>query len=323
MTTSLHAPISMQITLTPSDLPEARVLLPHQIRVWGNQVDDILVLVDLPPWRTRDAAAVRAQHELAGFLDQQRALHPQLDWKLMDYSREAIAGVQETFYGGHRVPMHDYRNRPIYGYLHLLLATRHDLVFHIDGDMMFGGGSQSWMAEARDQLARRPELLACNPLPGPPRADGKLLSQRVSPTPELGASYAYRFPTLSYRVFLLDRRVMAERLAPLHTEWPSPLRSVTSVLRTRRRPHALLEQVIANAMRREGQWRLDFLGVGRGMWSLHPRIRGPRFKRALPELLRLVEAEEVHPRQRGEYDLTEEMLRMAESGGRVAARRAG
>ena len=49
MTTSLHAPISMQITLTPSDLVEARVLLPHQIRVWGNQVDDILVLVDLPP----------------------------------------------------------------------------------------------------------------------------------------------------------------------------------------------------------------------------------------------------------------------------------
>ena len=73
MTTSLHSPISMQITLTPSDLTEARLLLPHQIRVWGNQVDDILVLVDLPPWRTRDAAAVQAQQELAGFLDRQRA----------------------------------------------------------------------------------------------------------------------------------------------------------------------------------------------------------------------------------------------------------
>ena len=75
MTTSLHSPISMQITLTPSDLTEARLLLPHQIRVWGNQVDDILVLVDLPPWRTRDAAAVQAQQELAGFLDRQRVLH--------------------------------------------------------------------------------------------------------------------------------------------------------------------------------------------------------------------------------------------------------
>ena len=323
MTTSPHSPVSMQITLTPYDLAEARLLLPHQIQVWGNQVDDILVLVDLPPWRPRDSVTVQAQQELAGFLDQQRALHPHLEWKPMDYSREAVARVQETFYGGHRVPMHDYRNRPIYGYLHLLLATHHDLVFHIDGDMMFGGGSQTWMAEALDQLTRRPDLLACNPLPGPPRADGKLLSQRVSPTPELGAPYMYRFPTLSYRVFLLDRRVMAERLAPLRTEWPSPLRSVTSVLRTRRRPHALLEQVIAHAMRRQGQWRLDFLGVGPGMWSLHPRIRGPRFKRALPELLRLVEAEEVHPRQRGEYDLTEVMLRMAESGGRVPARRAG
>lgn len=83
----------------------------------------------------------------------------------------------------------DFRRRPIDGYLHLLLATHHDLVFHIDGDMMFGGGSQTWMAEALDQLSRRPELLACNPLPSPPRADGKLLSQRGSPTPELGAPY--------------------------------------------------------------------------------------------------------------------------------------
>jgi hypothetical protein len=241
----------------------------------------------------------------------------------MDYSREAVARVQETFYGGRRVPMHDYRNRPIYGYLHLLLATRHNLVFHIDGDMMFGGGSQTWMAEAVEQLTGRPDLLACNPLPGPPRADGKLLSQRVTPAPEPGASYQYRFPTLSYRVFLLDRRVIAERLAPLRPEWPSPLRCVTGVLRSRWRPHALLEQVIAHAMRRRGRWRLDFLGVGPGMWSLHPRIRGPRFKQALPELLRLVEAGEVHLRQRGEYDLTEEMLRMAESGRRMPARRAG
>src|SRR4051794_13226553 len=323
MTTSPGSPISMQVTLTPNDLAEARVLLPHQIRIWGNQADEILVLVDLPPWRQRDAAGERAEGELAGFLDQQRALHPHLDWKPMDYSRGAIARVEETFYGGRRVPMHDCRNRPIYGYLHLLLATRHDLVFHIDGDMMFGGGSQTWMAEALEQLTRRPEILACNPLPGPPRADSQLLSQRVPPEPEPGASRSYRFPTLSYRVFLLDRRALTERLGPLRTEWPSPFRSVTSVLRTRRRPHALLEQVIAGAMRRRRQWRLDFLGAGSGMWSLHLRIRGPRFTRALTELLRLVEAEEVHDRQRGEYDLREEMLRVAESGGRMAGQRAG
>ena len=129
MRASPGSPISMQITLTPNDLAEARVLLPHQIRTWGNQVDDILVLVDLPPWRRRDAAAEHAEGKLAGFLDQQRALHRHLDWKPMDYSPEAVARVEQTFYGGRRVPMHDCRNRPIYGYLHLLLATRHDWSF--------------------------------------------------------------------------------------------------------------------------------------------------------------------------------------------------
>jgi hypothetical protein len=36
-----------------------------------------------------------------------------------------------------------------------------------------------------------------------------------------------------------------------------------------------------------------------------------------------MEAEKVHDRQRGEYDLREEMLRMAESGGRMAEQGAG
>jgi hypothetical protein len=305
----------MQITLIPSDLEEARHLLPHQLRTWAAQVDEILCLVDVPPERLKQEETRSALAELGEFLDQQRLLHPQLAWRLVDYSPEAVAAVEATFYGGRPVPVYDCRNRPIYAYLHLLLAVRHDLVFHIDGDMMFGGASQTWMAEALDQLARRPEILACNPLPGPPRSDGQLLSQRYRPTPEPDTPFAYRFPTLSYRVFLLDRRAMAERLAPLRDEWPPLPRSVRALLRRRTRPHALLEQVIAHAMMRRGQYRLDFLGQAPGMWSLHPRYRTERYKRVLPDLIRLVEAGAVPQAQRGEYDLQDAMLGMAEPAG--------
>jgi hypothetical protein len=210
----------MQVTLTPADLEEVRYLLPHQLRVWGEQVDDVLCLVDLPPWAPYDGDTERRLGELEEFFGQQRLAHPHLSWRMVDYSPAAMRQVADTFYGGRRVPVKDYRDRAIYTYLYLLTATRHDLVFHIDCDMLFGGGSQTWMAESLDELARRPELLACNPLPGPPRHDGRLRSQRYPPVPE-PQPHTYRFPTLSYRVFILDRRAVPERLGPLRDEWPS------------------------------------------------------------------------------------------------------
>lgn len=307
-------PVSMQVTLTPSDLDEVRHLLPHQLRVLGSQVDEVLCLVDLPPWKAGGQGLDRQMGELAEFFEEQRLAHPHLSWRTVDYSPAAMRQVADTFYGGRDVPVQDYRNRPIYTYLYLLVATRHDLVFHIDCDMMFGGGSRTWMSEAVEHLAQRPDVLACNPLPGPPRTDGRLLSQRYAPEPEPETPFTYRFPTLSYRVFILDRRALPQRLGPLRDEWPSLRSSLRGLMFQRRRPHALLEQVVAGAMMRRGVWRLDFLGRDPGMWSLHPRYRTPRFKRALPDLIRLVERGQVHPAQRGEYDLTEQMLRLAESG---------
>lgn len=312
MTAPVRSPVSMQITLTPADLEEVRHFLPHQLRVWGAQVDEVLCLVDDPPQPERERPR-RPLDQLGQFLDEQRRTHPRLHWQLVDYSPEAIRRVETTFYGGRRVPLHDCRSRPIYAYLHLLLATRHDLVFHIDCDMMFGGRSQTWMAEAVDQLARRPDIIACKPLPGPPRPDGRLLSQRYGATPEPRPAVAYRLPTLTYRAFVLDRRAFAARLAPFRSEWAPLYRSLRTLVLRRRRPYALLEQVIAGAMRRRGQSRLDFLGEGPGMWAVHPPRRTARFKRALPELIRLIEAGEVHDSQRGEYDLTEGMLASAEA----------
>jgi hypothetical protein len=313
MTPRARAPVSLQLTLTPSDLEEVRFLLPHQLRIWGGQVDEVLCLVDVPPWKQGREETTRSLGEVGEFLEDQRRTHPHLRWGQVDYSAEAVRRVETTFYGGHSVPIHDYRCRPIYGYLYLLLAPLHDLVLHIDCDMMFGGGSQTWVGEAVEQLGRRPELLACNPLPGPPRPDGRLLSQRHRHVAEPGTKPAYRFQTLSYRVFLLDRRAFAERLAPLRSEWPPLHNALRALLRRRRRPHALLEQVITGAMLRRGQFRLDFLGTNPGMWSLHPRFRTGRFKRALPRLIQLIEAQEVHRSQLGEYDLTEGMLAVAES----------
>jgi hypothetical protein len=37
---------TLQISLAPSDLPHARVLLAHQLRTWAGQVEEVLLTVD-------------------------------------------------------------------------------------------------------------------------------------------------------------------------------------------------------------------------------------------------------------------------------------
>ena len=99
-----RAPVSMQITLTPSDLQEVRHFLPHQLRIWAGQVDEVLLLVDVPPAKAGRDGAMGSLGELREVLEKQRRSHRHLDWRLVDYSPEARRQVELTFYGGRSVP---------------------------------------------------------------------------------------------------------------------------------------------------------------------------------------------------------------------------
>ncbi len=305
-------PVTLQVGLTPGDLEEATHLLPHQLRQWAGQVDEVLCTIDCPPPSMSASGMVpEPPTNLCQFIETLIPAFPNLRWAQVNYSPTALAEVAAVFYGGRPVPLQDHRQRPVYAFLFALMAPSNDLVFHIDSDMLFGGGSQTWIQEAVEILGRYPDVLTCSPLPGPPRADRRLLSQRDEPVHEPHPSPAYRFPTLSTRYFLLDRRKLVQDLSPLRAEWP-PLRPTLRSLLNRRRPHDILERVISRAMQRRGLFRVDFLGADPGMWTIHPLIRSARFRGALPELIRRVEAGEVPEAQRGEYDLSEEMLTSAE-----------
>jgi hypothetical protein len=301
-------PVTFQVGLTPGDLAEAQYLLPHQLRQWAGQVDEVLCTVDVPPPGVGPTVTSESTERLCALIEAQMPSHPHLRWTEVDYSTRARREVSDTFYQGRPVPLRDHRDRPVHAFLIALLMARHEYVFHIDSDILFGGGSQEWIGEALELLQQRPDVIACSPLPGPPRADRRLLSQRWPVTPEPHGSPAYRFPTLSTRLFLLNRRRLVSELAPLRAEWP-PLRPSVRTLLRGRRPHDILERVISRAMQRQGMFRVDFLGSAPGMWSIHPLDRSLRFKRLLPELIRRVEAGDVDDAQRGEYDLTEGMFR--------------
>jgi hypothetical protein len=82
----------------------------------------------------------------------------------VDYSRNAVTTISEQFFGGELIPPKDWNGT------FLLIISRALLMlgFHIDSDMMFGGGSQIRIAEAKRLMEARPEVMVCNPHPGPP-----------------------------------------------------------------------------------------------------------------------------------------------------------
>ena len=308
MMSTRRTPVTLRIMLTPTDLDEARHVLPHQLKQWGNQVDEVLCQVDVPA-RFRGSETHR---ELGALIESYGVEYPHLRRQEVEYSAESIARVGEMFYGGGEVPLLDYRDRPVYAYLYGLTAARHDLVFHLDGDMIFGGGSQSWIDEARGLLETCADVFTCSPLPGPPRSDGVLLSQRDKPSPYHTPVSGYQFRTFSSRLFMLDRRKLAAGVGPLRGDWPPPRPSIRVLLTKRERPYDILERVISRRMKECGRYRVDFLGTGLGMWGVHPLQRSSRYRALVPELIRRIEAGDVHESQRGEYDLTEGMLRLAE-----------
>jgi hypothetical protein len=305
MTTAVP-PVSLQINFAHSDLEEAVHVLPHQLRCWAGQVAEVVCVVDRAPRDPSGDAFLRLAR-LKEFLGSFRAEYPHLRVTDVDYSESAVGQISRMFYGGGRVPMRDYRGRAFYPYLYGLIAPRHDLLFHIDCDMIFGGGSQTWIREGLEILRERADILACNPLPGPPRADGRLLSQKVSPIEDPRAPGHYLFPSFTTRLYLLSREQLVDKLGGLERVLAPPKAALGALL-AGRMPYDGVERAISRAMRRRKVYRLDFLGRSPGMWAVHPLYRTPEYVEIVPEVIRMAESGDVPDAQRGEYDLTGSML---------------
>jgi hypothetical protein len=290
-------PVTLQVSLAPTDLPHAIHILPHQLRQWGNQVDEILFNVDLH--RSRGKFGEGWQVRLPGLrqlIHECSALYPHARSVDVDYSEEAQEAVAAAYGVRKLIPIKDYRGAPFYAYLFALNAAQNDLVFHLDSDMLFGGGSQTWIGEALSVLAARPEVLACNPLPGPPTLDATLRSQVLEREPM--TSQAFRSPGMSTRLFVLDRRSLCD----LPIQRPSMRRSLGAWADGNPRLETA-ERSISDLMARQAWTRIDFLGQDPGMWAVHPPYRSATFYERLPALIDEIERGDIPNGQRGHHDV--------------------
>lgn len=314
--------VTLQINVAPTDFPHAVHTLPHQLRQWGGQVQEILFTLDLH--RTaRGGRFGEGWEERLGpmqeLLSSLCAEHPHARVESVDYDAERMSEVAKDLLGGSVMPVKDTKGAPFYPYFHGLHTARNALVLHLDSDMMFGGGGQTWVSEGCALLAEQRDVLACNPLGGPPGPDGEPSTQQAQRVP--GPAQAFRFSSMNSRVYLLDRDRLRERLLPMTLIGPIRLLSRVKARLHGNPPFGAAELVIGAAMRAAGMSRLDFLGHEPGMWSLHPPFRSAEFYSELPRLIDQVERGEIPDAQRGDYELGDAMLDWSRARRRARVRR--
>lgn len=313
---------ALQINMHPFDAPHVVHTLAHQLKIWAGQVDRILITLDTRlanAGRYRASRYEEAKAQIISVLEAAQQQYPQLVIDPVSYDAQTREKIGAAFFStSPEWPDRAFDGGPFYVYFHGLLRANADYVFHIDSDMLFGGGSATWMDDAIGLLQDTPDVLCVGPFPGPPREKGGLdeslhvhfpgSSGFAQPQKFDADAPAYRFATVSTRVFMIDMRRFAQRIGALDLVRPDPGRRLRAHL-FREAPLSMpAEEVLSANMVARGLSRIDYLGTGAGMFSLHPPYRSPEFYAQLPALISRIERGDIPDGQRGDFDINGAMI---------------
>lgn len=297
-------PVTLQVNVAPLDYPCVRRTLPHQLKLFAPLVDEILLTFDLrrssvsysQVWEDRRPLV----HDL---LRDCRYRYPNVRIVEVDYSPATDERVGRQFLGRPPVPHADARGEPFYAYLYGLHMARNDSIFHLDGQMIVGGGGAAeWLDEAGRLFETRKDIVGVSPLPGPPSPDGRLREPLEWWTPDKVTPGAYSFNRFSMRAVFIQRVRFVARLGPLALRLAAPLH-VLSGWSAGHPPYRALDVSISHAMKRKQLVRLAVQGPKPGLWTLHPRIHSPTLLDHLPDVVSAVERNHVPGEQLGNGEL--------------------
>lgn len=292
---------NLQITLTPPDIPHAALIVPHQLRIWAPQCQEIMLVWEMDPMPLYPRIVAyretwdRCLPLVEAFNQAICSDWPQTKIVVVDSSAERLHQLSKLFFYQGLSPKKDVRAGPFYSYLYGLWASSFDYVFHLDADMMFGGQSAHWLAEAHQALAADQSVLAVHPPGGPPPAAAERPTLR-----------ALSFTT---RAYLMDRRRLYQTLAMTYRPLSRLLRDNPDPALWAEPYGDLIETLIERHMAAHGLCRLDLPGSEPGMWSLHPPgLRHPLFYPLLPQILEAICQNQLPAYQQGHYNLLPAVL---------------
>jgi len=308
---------SLQINLAPNDYPHAVYILPHQLKTLSGQVDRIVLIIDTHRSKGRFGENWEGNLTLIKGLVNRLALeYNNISIIEVDYSKPVSKTIAESFFNAGYIPKKDYRGGPFYAYFFGLYSCDSDYVLHLDSDMLLGGMSQSWVQEAIDQLYQDDSLIICSPLPGPPHPEGILIGQPGATA--VGDRYKFQFSQMSTRIFLLKMKTFEKNKITLKRP---PFDKLMRAFLKGNPAFSLPEVLISDFMIINHLKRIDFLGSGMGLWSLHPPFRTLSFYKNLPSIINDVEHNTLPSKQNGFYDLVDEVCDWTEAREKLKANR--
>ena len=247
---------SLVTNASAKDGPRLAIVLPHWLRVFGDRLTEICVLVDPRPAEGRIGLLHSVEANLVavtGLLDRLAAQHPLIRWQMLDYSRLEEVSRMWWLHGS---PLRCQDGSPVFAFAFAVLASKGRFILRADCDMLFR--ENGWLEEAFRQLdAGQVDLVA------PPR---------------LGRS-----PNrVSSRALLFDWSVFSRRFLPMPAAQLDWLRSIHR--RVKGRPTCLAFEDSLMTLVKKGRAKFVVLPVELGA-SMHvarvAEIADPRFERVL------------------------------------------
>lgn len=227
----------------------------------------------------------------------------------MDYSDAYRRRMYQKHLGNPLIrPTHNYKGYPILGTIYSIEAVSGDYVLHFDSDMLLHQQpGYCWIDEAIAILERRPTIMMIRPMAGPPLQPGTILQNTAIYDPD----GFFTFRTFGSRVYLIHRERFDTLLPlpvmwrPFKREWMDRLPTAAQTMMSYVTGIGKLdswEKMVTQALQRRQDWVRVNMDNPKA-WTLHPKDRGDRFIRALPDIIRMIEAGEYPPEQAGKYDM--------------------
>lgn len=306
--------VTLQINLSPLDYPRVIHLLPHQLKQLAGQCNEILIVLDLKKstgkkssgsnWETNKEPIIAYLNELKD------NFYPNLRIEEVDYSHKIRKEMSKTIMKRGSIPDKDFSGGPFYSYYFGIFISKYNNVLHIDADMMFGGGSQNWVAEALNVLESDSSIFSCSPLTGPPPLDENIMPanyrNKFNPIAKYKYPFSYLYYHFSTRVFLLKKERLYKNVS---VQRPNFDHYIKAILRGAS-PYRYPEGTISDMIKEKRWYRLDFYGSAPGLWSLHP-CTNPEMRLLVSSFIHLIEHDVFPESQRCYHDANTDFLEMA------------
>ncbi len=307
----MQHPTTLQINTAPVDYRFLPQILKHQLKIFGNSCEEILLTIETQQskktrWRSNQwDENLQKIYEL---VEELQLIYPHLKPNPVDYSYQTRKKVSRYFLSSPNklVPFKDFRGGPYYSYYYGIYSSSKKYVLHMDSDILYHGDGDSWLSEALSIIKTDRSALLVAPLIGPPVLEGKNMpivhKKRYNPISNYDkVKNGYVYKDMSTRVFLVAKARL-KNFCPI--TYPNFDQIMKSWIR-KTSPYDTPEKSISDAMQKEGIYRIDFLGEGKGLWSIHSDFSHDQdFLKKLDHIINKIEEGFFTESQRGWHDFS-------------------